>query len=438
MVKEKKGIRGIFDEMMVKALRLDEIPTSKDTIRQRTRGTIQPTVPTSILRSKHNELVVGIAQTVISTATMAEIHLKKNGRIEKENEFEDLLRYRISRGSTFKGFMKEMLTNYYLKSNAYALIVRDDGLGMGSVKRLQMISPEQVEVEQDPDTDEILYKIDGVKGVVHSHNMIHLKGMTLDGLKGMDMGENTSNTTKLGSSLDGSLYNKLEKKTIPFALKSKVDMAYDEEDPEKTAIYESYMMMIDSYLKGEAPLMIDERVMGIEELNENPHYFELDKIEKVLKSRLSNIFNIPYGMIDATSGYDGYEDIYRVFVNQTIAPILMMFSDEFTRKLLTPTERSEGYTIEFDMMTIFKTDIRTLSSAIRDLLRGGVMSQNEGRAHLGMESVEKGDQLYVSKDLAPIDMILLDISEEEEELIREHRATKNKKESKIPENKKGE
>lgn len=355
----------------------------------------------TLIAKKHNEILLGIVTIIINAVIQADITLKKNGEVVTDSDFSYKLRYTISRNGTFKSFIREVLTQYYLQSESYILI-KSKGRGMNNIIGLQTIEPRLVTKSIDLTDDSPLYEIEGLSGVVQSYQMIHLKSLTLDGLTAVDIKKGLDNTETLSSKSDESYYNKMSKNNYPFLLNFKQPLGFDDDDPVTQKIAEYYTGVIDNYLDGSAPLILDETAVTADPIDENPYFFDIEKVETVVKSRLANAFNVPYGMIDSTAGYSGREDIYRVFINQTITPLLTMISDEFNRKLLTPDEIKQGYAIEFDLFTLYKTDLKTLAESFKNLVRGSVITPNEARHILGYGKLDEGDELLISEDLISV------------------------------------
>lgn len=355
----------------------------------------------TLVTKKHNEILLGIVTIIINAVIQADITLKKNGVVVNDSDFSYKLRYTISRNGTFKSFIREVLTQYYLQSESYILI-KSNGRGMNNIIGMQTINPRLITKSIDLIDDSPLYEIEGVEGVFQSYQVIHLKSLTLDGVTAVDVKKGLDNTETISSKSDESFYNKMSKNNYPFVLNFKQPLGFDEDDPVAQKIAEYYTGIIDNYLDGSAPLILDEEAVTADPIDENPYYFDIEKVEKVVRSRLANAFNVPYGMVDATSGYAGQEDVYRVFINQTITPLLTMIADEFNRKLLTPDEIKQGYAIEFDLFTLYKTDLKTLSEAFKNLVRGSVMTPNEARNILGFGKREEGDDLLISEDLISV------------------------------------
>src|SRR5690606_13334629 len=85
---------------------------------------------------------------------------------------------------------------------------------------------------------------------------------------------------------------------------------------------------------------------GVEIQNIERKYVAADTFvtERITRSRVANVFNMPTTMLNDTEGqsYSSNEQLMRMFVDLTLMPIVRQYEQEFNRKLLTPSERTSG------------------------------------------------------------------------------------------------
>ena len=93
------------------------------------------------------------------------------------------------------------------------------------------------------------------------------------------------------------------------------------------------------------------------------------------------------------SSYNTIEAANIEFVNRTLAPYISMIEDEFNRKLVKPSET--GVRIDLDQTYLLDTNKTTLSTYIKTLVSGGIMSINEARAMIGLPYKEGCDDLII-------------------------------------------
>ena len=123
---------------------------------------------------------------------------------------------------------------------------------------------------------------------------------------------------------------------------------------------------------------------------------------QLLESRLFNVQDIarffgvsPVLLGDLThSNYNTIEATQNQFVLHTLMPYIVMIEEEFTRKLIKPSE--EGLEVNLDETAILKADKSAMASYYSTLLQNGVLCVNEVRKELGFSPIEGGDKHTVA------------------------------------------
>ena len=82
--------------------------------------------------------------------------------------------------------------------------------------------------------------------------------------------------------------------------------------------------------------------------------------------------------------------------NRTIEPILSAICDEFKRKFLTKTARTQGQSINFFISPFRFVTLNNLADAAQPILGNGIMAPNEFRPYLGLKPADNpdADMLY--------------------------------------------
>lgn len=90
------------------------------------------------------------------------------------------------------------------------------------------------------------------------------------------------------------------------------------------------------------------------------------------------------------------------FYTDTLQPILTMYEQELTYKLLLDEEIENGYFIRFNVDAILRGDLKTRYEAYRIGVQGGFLAPNEARGKEDLPPMEGGDQLLVNGSYVPI------------------------------------
>lgn len=125
------------------------------------------------------------------------------------------------------------------------------------------------------------------------------------------------------------------------------------------------------------------------------------KDAQMLESRLYNLqdiarfFNInPVLLGDLShSSYSTIEASLLEFVIHTLAPYITLMQEEFTRKLIKPSEK--GLYVDFDENAILKSDKTSQANYLSTLVSNGIITPNEAREQLGLNVMEGGDDLII-------------------------------------------
>lgn len=96
------------------------------------------------------------------------------------------------------------------------------------------------------------------------------------------------------------------------------------------------------------------------------------------------------------SSYSTIEATQQQFLLHTLQPYICMIEEEFTRKLLKPSEREANMTINLDETALLRTDKTAMATYYTQMLNSGVMCVNEVRRELGMGDIEGGDKHIIA------------------------------------------
>lgn len=104
--------------------------------------------------------------------------------------------------------------------------------------------------------------------------------------------------------------------------------------------------------------------------------------------------------------------------NRTIEPILSAICDEFKRKFLTKTARTQGQSINFFISPFRFVTLNNLADAAQPILGNGIMAPNEFRPYLGLKPADSpdADMLYNRNITQPVG----EVPPEDEEYVEEY------------------
>lgn len=249
-----------------------------------------------------------------------------------------------------------------------------------------------------------IYSYGGKRYKFGSEEILHFKSSnTLDGLTGVSVQD------QLKTTIDGN--NKAQKmlnKMYDNGFTAKAVLQYTGSLSDENV--KTFVQGIEQYSKGEL------RDQGIENIIPIPLGAKLEPLNVALADnqfieikqysalQIASAFGIkPYQIGDYTkSSYASAEAQQLSFYIDTLLYIVKQYEEELTYKLLTPEEMKNGLHFKFNIDVILRADyetkINTLSTAVNSFL----MTPNEARAKLDLESKEGGDALLGNGASIPV------------------------------------
>lgn len=176
---------------------------------------------------------------------------------------------------------------------------------------------------------------------------------------------------------------------MPYGLKGK-----NREERAKERIKDIEMQLVDSKY-GIAYMDATEKIVQLGHPIENKLLDEIEYFTNTLYAQL--------GLTPAV--FDGTADEKEMiqYYNRTLEPILAAFVDEFNRKFLTRTARTQGQAISYFRDPFRLAPVETLAAIADSFTANEIVSSNEFRAILGFQPSNdpRADQL-LNKNINPI------------------------------------
>lgn len=170
-----------------------------------------------------------------------------------------------------------------------------------------------------------------------------------------------------------------------------IQLPYSVRSPAQRARAEQRQKDIEVQLSGSkygiAYIDATEKVTQLNRSIENNLLSQVEFLTKMLYSQLGITEEIMNGTADEATMLNYY--------NRTIAPILNAFCDEFKRKFLTITARTQGQSIEFFRNPFELVPINSIADIADKFTRNEILSSNEMRGIIGFKPVadDRADEL---------------------------------------------
>lgn len=283
--------------------------------------------------------------------------------------------------------MKLLIQSVILKGNGFAYIERN---GDGSVKNVIYVESGDVSIKYDKYKNNLYYLVPLITSKkIEPCNMIHLKKNSYDGINGISVISFANRSIRNANSTENSALNFF-----------------------KSGCNLSGVLTVDGQLNPQQRIDIannwnkayNANGSGLAVLQGNMHYQPIQlsaNDSQLLESRTFNVSDIArfFGISPVLLGdlsnmsYNTIEAIQQDFLLHTLQPYIVMVEEEFTKKLLKPSE--ENLMIDLDETYLLRTDKSATSNYYTSLVNNGIISRNEARKELGYEEIEGGDKLII-------------------------------------------
>lgn len=293
-----------------------------------------------------------------------------------------------------------MVMQCLLYGNSYAVIGR--GRVRREIKNLTIIDhPSRVEAFLDEQSN-LFYRIRDIDQTFRAADVIHLKGLSRNGLAGLDVlsfhadnfglalgsRQYASNFYRSGASLNGYLRH-------PGKLS-------DEGRRNLKASWSRQYDGVGSANAGGTPLL--EEGMEFIPAGLNPAEAAYGDTYKITIADVARIFGVPQFLLEDLdrATFNNIEHLSKMFVQYTVMPWTKRIEAELSNKLFGQEEKMQGYCIKFSLNDLLQADLESQAEYLSKLFSTGTYSINDIRKTLGLNPVEDGDKHFV-----PLNMVEL-------------------------------
>jgi HK97 family phage portal protein len=282
--------------------------------------------------------------------------------------------------------------------NSYAIIERDI---RGQVSRITPLISTYVEPVLERESQELWYQVIGENGTYYFHNLdvLHFKHIVgSGGLKGINPIKVLTNTNDFDKAVREFSLKEMQSAPNSFILKYSANVDADKR--------ERIINDFKRFYQDNGGILFQEPGVEIDPIDRKFIAADIFTSERITRSRVANVFNIPVTMLNDTEGqsYSSNEQLMRMFVQLTLMPIVRQYEQEFNRKLLTPAERRAGFYFKFNVNALLRGDTAAQSDYYTKAIRTGWMKPNEVRQLEDLPPEPEGNKLWISGDLYPMDM----------------------------------
>lgn len=156
--------------------------------------------------------------------------------------------------------------------------------------------------------------------------------------------------------------------------------------------------------------MILEEGLKYKQISIPPEEAQFIETRKFQIEEIARIYRVPLHLIQSLerSTNNNIEKQSLEFIQYSMMPWFRRCEQQMNMRLLTPKERSEGYYLEFDMLSMLRGDNAGRAEMAQKMFQNGSLSPNEWRAMENMSPQEgdAGNRYYINGNMIPIDNLL--------------------------------
>lgn len=340
------------------------------------------------------------------------VHQDTSGGVRKatEHHLYPLVKFRPNPYMTAMSFFKAVEAQRNLYGNAYVYPeVAKSGKMAGKVTGLYPISADKVQVWVDnvglfssKNTVWYIVTLGAERRKLAADEIIHLKGLTTDGLVGiapMDylryLAENGASATRF---INQFFRQGLQTKGI-------VQYVGDLNEEAKETFRKNFESM-SSGLKNSHRISLLPIGYKFEPMSLTMVDAQFLENTELTIRQIATAFGVKMHQLNDLSRatHTNIEEQQRQFYADTLQAILTEYEQEFTDKLFLPSEVAAGYYLRFNVDSIVRADIVKRYAAHRTAVQGSFMTPNEVRALEDLPKVDGGDVLLVNGGMVPVTM----------------------------------
>lgn len=349
---------------------------------------------------RNSELLFSAVSRISNALSAMPIQLYK-GATPLRNDLNDLVSFAPNPNITSCQFFKTMEACRDTSGNCYALKIFDVD---GTISRLDILDPLRVTPVLDTESQELWYKIapeNGAEYYVHNYYVIHVPFISTNGYSGVNPVAVLNDTLKYSEDIQAFSVKQLEQGVnAAIVLEAPANLS----EGQKTQMIEAFMK---TYRETSGNILLLESGVTAKSLNLSPVDTKLFEVEKITRSKVAMVYNIPPHLLGdySDTSFSSQEQQMLEFLMLTMLPIVTAYEQELNRKLLTKEQRKRGYKFKFDMEAILRADAATQAEVDYKAVRSAWKTVDEIRMERNLPPLPGGigKKAVISQDLATLE-----------------------------------
>lgn len=294
-------------------------------------------------------------------------------------------------------FWRAMHINKYMWGNAYALIEKNRN-NRGTAYRL--LPPKDIDVYYDDKTDTLIYTDYKNKKTYSPEDIIHLKDISFDGIKGHSRISLARIAFQKGKSIEEFAAHFYHNKTN---LSGWIEMAdWLEDDDQVEKLINSWEQKYRGAGKSDTALLMGgSKYHPITMSMTDAQFVENQKFSL---QQIAMIFNMPLprlGMIE-NANRSNMESLFREYAIFSLQSEVVQLEQELTKKTLRPSEKNRLFW-KVELKGLLRGDTQAQADWIKTVIGHGVMTPNEVRELEDLNPMPETDRAFMPLNMIPVD-----------------------------------
>lgn len=323
-----------------------------------------------------------------------------------------ILKHRPNPYMTAYDFWRAVEAQRALRGNSFVAIEFETrGPNKGKVKALWPIDTGKVEVWVDDEglvstRNKIWYivTVGGERRRLDPDEVLHLKGLTVDGIVGINPIDYLRFLVESGAGATRYLHH-----FYKHGLQTRGIIHYvgDLNEEAKRRFRERFEEMA-SGLKNAHRISLLPVGFQFQPLQLSMTDAQFLENTQLTIRQIANVFGIKMHQLNDLSRatHTNIEEQQKQFYADTLQAILTGYEQEIAAKLLLESELREGYYVKWNVDSIVRSDIKTRYEAYRVGIQGGFLTPNEVRALEELPAYEGGDAILVNGAMRTLDEVV--------------------------------
>jgi HK97 family phage portal protein len=297
---------------------------------------------------------------------------------------------------TSADFRRAVQANATLRNSGYALIIRD---GMGTVVELQPIANHDIYPFYATEDAPLQYMLKGVP--VAKERILHIRGLTLNGISGLDAVLMTKDAIGLAIALQDHASRYFPNASSPsLFLTTPGNLSKDQLE----LIREELLARSAGGANAHRPMVLSNGTTASAVSapdNQKGQFLEAKIYQDKCICQSFGVPQIKAGITDAAH-YNNVEQENQNYITDTLMPWAVQWEQAMNQRLLTQRERGR-YFFKFQLSGLLRADAVSRATYYEKMLQNGIFTRNEVRQLEDRNAVEGGDNFVISQNVQLLD-----------------------------------